>query len=209
MGEEFSLLLKLIFAKLFHLWWQQLPEKNRQLITWYFWHILVFLTATWLAIVVIRHRRDIGRAFRNADRTLADWLTRIVSGARSRVATNPSPEWKFCRILFAISSLLLILAIGARVPYDFYILLRVLVFGTAVFTLLKIRADLPVWKIYSLLIVALLFNPLIPIHLHRSTWATLNFVCAILMIQQLFSLPRILLPRAKENSREPADPRAV
>jgi hypothetical protein len=74
-----------------------------------------------------------------------------------------------------------------RLPYDYYILLRVIVFVASLFFVFVASFQLPSQGIWLLcfLIVAVIFNPLIPIYLRRSTWAYVDLAAACLFLAHL------------------------
>ena|SRR3990167_10824517 len=87
-----------------------------------------------------------------------------------------------------IAAVLLILAIPSGWPYGYYQLLRLLVFGIAIIV---------AWGFYnSKLIpwawifgsVAFLFNPLVPIHLSKSSWVPIDFISAALFFLAAYSV---------------------
>lgn len=62
-------------------------------------------------------------------------------------------------------------------PYAYYMLLRVVVFGAAIYCGLlgyKSNRELSI----ALFVAAAVFNPLIPVHLFREAWAFLNLATA-------------------------------
>ena len=74
-------------------------------------------------------------------------------------------------IVWVIPALLLLVAI-CRLPYGYYIFTRVVTCGVAVLIAvagMQERAVVQIWSIL-LLAIAVLFNPLVPIHLNRATW---------------------------------------
>src|SRR5262245_9189301 len=63
-------------------------------------------------------------------------------------------------------------AVTGKHPYSFYILLRWVccaVFAISAFTAYKLYRDLWVW-VWVFGVLALLFNPILPLHLQRGTW---------------------------------------
>jgi len=87
-----------------------------------------------------------------------------------------------------ISVVMLLLAIPAIWPYGYYTLLRWVVTATAIFL---------VWITYNLKktfwlvlmgLVAVLFNPLIPIYLDKETWVIIDFIVAILFLVSIFKI---------------------
>ncbi len=94
---------------------------------------------------------------------------------------------KYKNIVSVISIVMLLLAI-ADLPYGYYTLLRVIITASAVFL---------VWIAYNLKktfwvvligIVAILFNPLIPIHLDKETWVVIDLIVAVLFLISIFRI---------------------
>lgn len=84
------------------------------------------------------------------------------------------------------SALLLIIALGEH-QYGYYTFLRWAVCATAVWTVVCIaRAEAPSGLKGTLILIctaiALLFNPLTPIYLERSTWAIWDTLVAVVFI---------------------------
>ena len=86
-----------------------------------------------------------------------------------------------------VSVLMLMLAL-LDWPYGYYILLRFIVCGSAVFiALLSYEAEKQ-WLMWIAIFAALLFNPFIRVHLDREVWAVIDVVCAILFLFPIFKL---------------------
>lgn len=78
------------------------------------------------------------------------------------------------------SGVFLLLAIPSGWPYDFYILLRWIIFITSLIVAIGFhKSDLNGWMMVFGGVV-FLFNPIIPIHLAKSSWVLIDFVSAIL-----------------------------
>jgi hypothetical protein len=74
-------------------------------------------------------------------------------------------------IVWVIPALLLLAAIF-RLPYGYYTFTRILTCGAAVLIAVAgvpERLVVQIWS-FPLLAIAVLFNPLVPIHLNRATW---------------------------------------
>jgi len=67
-------------------------------------------------------------------------------------------------------------------PYGYYQLLRFVVSGVAVYIASMVYQKQRFWATYLFGFVAILFNPLIPIHLSRKIWQPIDVICAILFI---------------------------
>ena len=87
-----------------------------------------------------------------------------------------------------ISIVMLLLAIPSIWPYGYYTLLRLVVCGTSVFITGKAyefnRKNLP----YVSGFIALLFNPLIPIHLDKEMWVVIDLVVAVFIFISIWIL---------------------
>ena len=68
-------------------------------------------------------------------------------------------------------------------PYGYYTFLRIAITFTAVYGLIKeYSGNIDFW-IIALGIIAILFNPIIPIHLgDKSIWRLINIVCGVLFL---------------------------
>ena len=84
-----------------------------------------------------------------------------------------------------ISAILLFWALGKH-PYGYYTLLRFVVCGVSAYGAnfsAQLRRNNWAW-IFG--IVALLFNPIIPIHLNRDIWAFIDSGVGVLFLVSLF-----------------------
>lgn len=81
-------------------------------------------------------------------------------------------------------------------PYGYYQLLRLVVCGGAVCVAHSAFTWKKIWAVWLFGIIALLFNPLIPIHLSRELWKPIDVVCAILF----FVMP-VLLKKPEEERK--------
>src|SRR5947209_13580381 len=82
---------------------------------------------------------------------------------------------------------MLVLAIG-RWPYGYYMLLRVIVFADGLLLAALIYQRMKTFTVWIgfFLIVAIVFNPIIPLHLSRGTWSILNLAGAGLFATHWF-----------------------
>jgi FtsH-binding integral membrane protein len=89
--------------------------------------------------------------------------------------------YRFSIILRLISVILLLLAIGNH-PYSYYQILRWVVSGSSLYSgwiLSKLQKHNWAWFFF---ISGVLFNPIIPFYLDRSTWQLINSVFAIVFV---------------------------
>lgn len=86
-----------------------------------------------------------------------------------------------------ITSVLLLIAIFPIKQYGFFILLRWVVFITAVYVgFFMYQAKKATW-IWLMGIIAVLFNPIKPIHLSKGFWQPVDFVTAIIFLISLIT----------------------
>jgi len=90
-------------------------------------------------------------------------------------------------IVIIVSSAFLLLAGFSGWPYDFFVLLRFVVcLSTSYLAWLASNEKQEKWLwVYS--IIAILFNPFLPIHLTRSSWVVIDFATAIFLIISKFT----------------------
>ena len=97
---------------------------------------------------------------------------------------------KIKNIFTVICIIALLLAIPSIWPYVYYQLLRWLVSGTAIFilyTILEFKKRTWTW---IMAITAILFNPIIPIHLMKETWVIIDFIVAVVFIISLLKIKK-------------------
>lgn len=86
-----------------------------------------------------------------------------------------------------IAAIMLVGAL-AKWPYGYYTLLRIVVCGTAVFSAFLGYATNRIWAIWPFGAIALLFNPLISVHLKKDTWQAIDLLTAIVFVVGIFAL---------------------
>jgi len=89
-------------------------------------------------------------------------------------------------IASGIAILMLLLAIPSGIwPYGYYVILRWIVSGIAVFVW-WVASELgrKEWS-WLMIGIAILFNPLVPIHLDKETWVVIDFIVAILFFASI------------------------
>ena len=86
------------------------------------------------------------------------------------------PRWPF-----ALAIVFLLLAIPPVWPYGYYMLLRLIVCGVAVYGAIQAHTrGLEGW-VWVLGGVAILFNPLIPVYLNKAVWVLIDLITAVLI----------------------------
>ena len=83
---------------------------------------------------------------------------------------------------------MLVLAIPEGWPYGYYTLLRFAVCGTSIYMALFALEHQKKFWLWSCGFIALLFNPLIPIHLDKETWVVIDPSVALFMLVAIFIL---------------------
>jgi len=90
-------------------------------------------------------------------------------------------------IAIIIPIILLFLAMIEGLPYGFFTLLRLVVFGTTVFlSWLAYKSERHAWT-WIFGFIALVFNPLIPLYLGRDLWVVIDLLVAIFLIVSIFA----------------------
>ena len=73
-------------------------------------------------------------------------------------------------------------------PYGYYILLRIVLCGIFVFLAVKAHELKQVGWVWVLAIGAVVYNPIVPVHLNREIWSVVNLVTIALLIATVFAL---------------------
>lgn len=105
------------------------------------------------------------------------------------IPTNSETKIKvrsFVTILLIISTILLFTAIIRGFSYGYYIFLRWIVLVSALSVILKSHDLKKRNWIWIMGIIAILFNPIIPIHFSKITWRLIDLITAIIFITTIF-----------------------
>ena len=87
-------------------------------------------------------------------------------------------------------------------PYGYYQLLRVVVCAVAVWgATLAHRMEKPGWT-WLLGVLAVIFNPVFPVHLEREIWSIIDLGAAVVLVASL----RLLAPVRKVPAAKQAEP---
>ena len=90
-----------------------------------------------------------------------------------------------------ISVIMLMMAASINWPYGFYALLRLVVCLTSIFSASFAYKKKQKHWMYTMGFIALLFNPIIKIHLDKATWQLIDFVTATVFIISIFKLRKL------------------
>jgi uncharacterized membrane protein len=92
------------------------------------------------------------------------------------------------KILSIVAAGMLFVALFDGLPYGYFTLLRFVVFAVGGYiayrSYQKDGESLTLW-LFGL--IAILFNPIIPIHLERETWWVIDLVVGVIFLISLFS----------------------
>ena len=89
------------------------------------------------------------------------------------------------KIAVIISVVMLFLAVPSLFPYGYFQILRWIVTGTAIYSgYISYKLDYKAW-VWIMAIIAILFNPIAPIHLDKGLWVMIDTVTAVLMFISL------------------------
>lgn len=92
---------------------------------------------------------------------------------------------KYRRIAVIVSVVMLLLAVPSLFPYGYFQLLRWAVAGTAIYSgYLSYGLGKKEW-LWVMAVVAVLFNPIAPIHLDKEVWVVVDVAVAILFLISL------------------------
>ena len=83
---------------------------------------------------------------------------------------------------FVILSILMLFGAIAEWPYGYYVLLRWITCITSILVAFQAFEKNIDWVKVVFIVIAILFNPLTPIYLSRSTWIPLDIITAIFFI---------------------------
>lgn len=98
-------------------------------------------------------------------------------------------------ILLAVAVLLFLATLAAlSLPYGFFTFLRITVCGVAIYAAIQVRDSIV--ALIGLLMIAILFNPLVPIHLPQQTWRIIDLATAAAFIRLVFK------PWKAQNQRQ-------
>ena len=95
---------------------------------------------------------------------------------------------KYKNIVSVISIIMLILAIPTFWAYGYYVLLRWVVTISAVFLLSLAYESKKTFWLFLMGMVAILFNPIIPVYLDKETWVVIDFIVAIIFLASIFKV---------------------
>jgi FtsH-binding integral membrane protein len=80
-----------------------------------------------------------------------------------------------------IAAVMLFAALG-RHAFDYYTLLRCIACGVCAYTAFQAMHNKKIGWLWIFVIVAIVLNPIAPVHLKRETWAFIDIAAAVLLL---------------------------
>ena len=96
------------------------------------------------------------------------------------MTTNPAPHGGTLKIALWAAVVALVVAVPPMWPYGFYVLLRLTVTAVAIYAIVILGTSAPIDAVV-LAFIALLFNPLIPVHLPKTLWVPIDLGAAVFL----------------------------
>lgn len=88
----------------------------------------------------------------------------------------------------AVAIAMLLWALMPVNPYGYYVLLRFAICGIAIYLAFRAHElEKPAW-VWALAITAVLYNPLIRVHLTREIWSVINLATIVLFASSAYAL---------------------
>lgn len=99
-----------------------------------------------------------------------------------------------------LTAVILLLLALFNLPYGYYTFLRIIIFSIACYTIIVLyRLEKTIMSLIFV-IIAVLFNPIIPVYLERDIWAIIDIITAIVFLISFFTNHlSIRKNRKKEN----------
>lgn len=88
-----------------------------------------------------------------------------------------------------ISAIMLFLALGAW-PYGYYQLVRLVACGSAVFIAYTAFQWKCMWAVWTFGFIALLFNPIAPVHLDKDLWKAVDLGTAVMFLISISAIKK-------------------
>lgn len=92
--------------------------------------------------------------------------------------------------LLIITGALLLLGILNFWPYEYYILLRWIVCGAAIISVIGFSHSKLTGWVLTFGALSILFNPLFPIYMNKSSWVGIDLVAAVLFFLSAYSIKK-------------------
>ncbi len=107
---------------------------------------------------------------------------------RTPAAAHTGPEMVARTLPQAIAILMLLWGLYPRNPYGYYMLLRVVVCAVCAYVAVRAASlDRTGWA-WVLGVAAVVYNPIIPVHLTRGPWSIVNALTVAILVGSVFAL---------------------
>jgi hypothetical protein len=97
-----------------------------------------------------------------------------------------------------VAATVLFLALGSW-PYGYYQLLRLVVCGASIYVSFTAYNWQKTWAVWLFGLVAILFNPLIPIHFSREVWKLIDVLCGFMFVAATITFRGYMTPTDKNR----------
>ncbi len=85
-----------------------------------------------------------------------------------------------------VASVMLLWALNPENPYDYYIVLRLVCCAAFTYLALKAHAQGKEGWVWVIGVMAVIYNPIIRIHLTREIWSAINIATLVVVISSIF-----------------------
>ncbi len=109
----------------------------------------------------------------------------------NKMKQNPS----FLQPFLITNVIMLLLGMFSGWPYGYYTLLKLVVFIAGVLITIAAYKMQKHWWMIGSGMIALLFNPFMPVHFDKATWRVIDFIVAIVFLVLIFRI------RSRRSSR--------
>ena len=75
-------------------------------------------------------------------------------------------------------------------PYSYYLLLRIVLFGICAYLAFRFYERNAIGWVWTLGILAAVYNPIFRVHLTREIWTVVNLVTIAILIATIWAVPR-------------------
>lgn len=89
-------------------------------------------------------------------------------------------------VVRGIAGLMLLIALGDQ-PYSYYQLLRIIICGASIFLVwyfIQVKIE---WLGWLFIVPAILFNPILPIYMDKTTWQLWDLVFGVVFLASLLT----------------------
>jgi hypothetical protein len=107
------------------------------------------------------------------------------------------PVLRIATALLVLAAAGVLIGASGRHPYSYFTMLRWLACSAAVLLVWRGAVQGVKWA-WALVPLAILFNPIAPIHFSRDTWQTLDIAAAVVMVLAMILVEVAVLRRTKQ-----------